>query len=321
MRINYHRYRFGLVLGLLMALVGCGREAETGPPIIAATIYPLGSLVQELVGDAVEVATIIPPGASEHATEIPPASMAKLSRARILVAVGMNLDDWLVTMGYQTGRKNLTVVRFDDLVGKREKHDHSHDHHHHGHDHGHSHDHHGHDHSGPNPHLWLDPVQTKTFVAGLGGKLAELLPEHAQEIAANTQRLLGELDMLHEEYTAGLTGVTNKRLVTFHNAFDPLAERYGLEVVTHLTDIDISPGGEVAPQRLVQAIEAVKKHELKVLYAEPQFAENAVEAIRRETGAAVLRLDPLGRPGAPGYETYLELMRSNLKTLVDGQSR
>ncbi len=150
--------------------------------------------------------------------------------------------------------------------------------------------------------------------------LAQRHPAKAQAIQVNSEKLLAELAQLDKELADMLTPLAVKELVTFHNAFDPLAERYGLKVVAHLADIDLAPGGEVRSSDLVQAIQAIRKHNLKVVYAEPQFPAKAVEMIARETGARVLKLDPEGNPNTPGYTTYQELLRTNAKTLVDGQS-
>ena len=45
-----------------------------------------------------------------------------------------------------------------------------------------------------------------------------------------------------------------------------------------------------------------------------------VDALAREAGVQVLRLDPLGHPAVPGYDSYHAMLESNLQTLVQGQS-
>ncbi len=131
--------------------------------------------------------------------------------------------------------------------------------------------------------------------------------------------LLAKLDALHEKYGQALSKVAVKEMVTFHNAFDLLAARYGLKVVAHLTEMDLPTGAEVTPTHLREARDAVKRHRLKTLYAEPTYPDSALNAIAEATGARVLRLDDLGGPDRQGYRTYFEMMESNLKVLVEGQ--
>ncbi len=154
---------------------------------------------------------------------------------------------------------------------------------------------------------------------GKGDKTGEAipLPTAWQE---RRDALLDKLKALDAKYKSTLANVKQKHLVTYHDAFDPLAERYGLEVVAHLMPFDLAPGEDVAPARLAGVIKAIKAHKLEVFYAEPQMPEQAVRVLTEETGVKVLRLDPLGDPAAEGYRTYFELMESNLATLKRGQS-
>jgi zinc transport system substrate-binding protein len=136
------------------------------------------------------------------------------------------------------------------------------------------------------------------------------------------KRLLADLGQVDREYAEQLAGVPQKDLITFHNAFDLIAARYHLNILVRLTDIEISPGGEVTPDKIREALEAIKKYKLKVLYAETEFPDQVIRRLREETGGTVdvLLLDPQGNPDVEGYRTYQQMMRSNLKTIVKGQS-
>ena len=140
-------------------------------------------------------------------------------------------------------------------------------------------------------------------------------------LAARTKATLDKLDALHAKYQAATATLKTKELVTFHNAFDLLAERYGMKVVAHLTEMDLPTGAEVTPRHLREARDAVIKHKLKTLYAEPAYPDTALTAIAEATGVKVLRLDDLGGADREGYRTYFEMMESNLRVLMEGQSR
>lgn len=147
-------------------------------------------------------------------------------------------------------------------------------------------------------------------------------PPPAGSPAANRLKTtLAKLDAIDEQYRRGLASVKKKEMVTFHNAFDLLAERYGLKVVAHLTEMDLPTGAEVTPRHLQEAAEAVDRYQLKVLYAEPQYPDTAMQSIARRTGVAILRLDDMGAPDREGSRDYFQMMATNLKTLMDGQNR
>lgn len=140
-------------------------------------------------------------------------------------------------------------------------------------------------------------------------------------LVPRVKNVIDKLDALHAKHQTALAAVKTKELVTFHNAFDLLAARYGLKVVAHLTEMDLPTGAEVTPTHLREARDAVKKHQLKTLYAEPAYPDTALQAIAEATGVKVLRLDDLGGSDREGYRTYFEMMESNLKVLIEGQNR
>ena len=135
--------------GLLLA--GCDHaDSPGGKPVIVATIYPLADLTRQIVGDAAEVVTLIPPGTNPHGYE-PTANVAEqMSRAKALVMVGMNFDEWARdAMKTHAAAGSAVVVMSDELgltqprdpaAGPAPKHHHDHDD----------------DHEANNPHLWVD---------------------------------------------------------------------------------------------------------------------------------------------------------------------
>lgn len=173
--------------------------------------------------------------------------------------------------------------------------------------------------AGPNNHLWLDPVLVEKFVEALAGRLCDRYPEHRADIERATRRLSSDLREIDQAYRRELSAVHRREMVTFHNAFDLIARRYGLVIVARLTDIESDPHGGITPASYLTAIRAIKQYGLLVIYSEPEFPSEQIGAIERQTAVEVLTLDPLGGPSINGYRTYQEMMISNLKTLVKGQ--
>jgi ABC-type Zn uptake system ZnuABC Zn-binding protein ZnuA len=173
--------------------------------------------------------------------------------------------------------------------------------------------------AGPNNHLWLDPVLAGRFVSVLASQLSARYPHRRGEIEQAATRLSAELQELDQKYRLELSMVRRRELVTFHNAFDLIAHRYGLIVVARLTDIESDPHGGITPASYLAAIKAIRQYRLMAIYSEPEFSAQEIGGIQRETAVEVLTLDPLGGPSIEGYRTYQQMMLSNLKTLVNGQ--
>jgi zinc transport system substrate-binding protein len=289
-----------LVAALLFA---CDHKLPAGPaagrPVIIVSIFPVQSLVQQLTGDWADVQSLMPPGGNPHDFEPVASQIAPLSRADMLIVIGLKFDPWAERAGAQVGQPGMDVLRMADLIGAGAAAQSS---------------------APANQHLWMDPVRTIRFVEALAPTLQKKYPAHSAEIARRQQTLVAELRSMDAQFRQELSAVREKKLISYHNAYDLLAERYGLAVVAHLTDIDLAPGGEVTPGELVQTIEAVKRFHLKVVYAEPTFPGRAMERIQQQAGVKVLALDDLGGPTVLGYDSYQALLRSDVKTLVEGQS-
>lgn len=278
-------------------------------PIIVASIFPLQSILTQMTGDWIEVDLMMPSGASPHDFEPMAAQIAPLSQADMLVVVGLNLDEWAEQAAGRIGRHDLQIERMADLVGPRLAV--------------------AHPEGEPataavqralNQHLWMDPQRTIRFIHALAPILQSRYPAHRDEVQKRSQNLIDDLQDLDSQARRALGSVPEKEMITYHNAYDLLAERYGLHVVCHLTEIELSPGGEVTPQALVETMDAIKRYHLQVIYAEPQFPGRAVEMIHEQTGVAIMSLDDLGGPNRPGYETYQSMLRTDVKILAQGQS-
>lgn len=359
MKIRYQLSMIALLVGLVM-LSGCDRQPSRGPgagakqPVIVASIEPLASLTKHLVEDWAEVHTVIPPGTSEHTFDLTAEAMRRLAEADVVVLVGMGLDDWIIDRTRESLKPEVKILRFTELIrypsgaqgvagsnnesGEYPPHvcaDHGHDH---------DHDHpalpeawdagtadtpaqegislktHVHSHEGPNVHVWLDPVMTAEFVRQLGRELEPYFPDRLPSLRGRTTLTFSNCLLLDREFAMSLVNVKRKELVTFHQAFDLLCRRYGLRPVAHLTHVEFSPGGDVTADHMVKAIEAIRKYELNVVYSEPQFPDAYAKSLAEQTGVRVLMLDPLGNPDMEGYKDYFEMMRSNARTIFEGQT-
>jgi zinc transport system substrate-binding protein len=74
--------------------------------------------------------------------------------------------------------------------------------------------------------------------------------------------------------------------------------------------IEEFPGKEPSPKYLADVVDKAKRLGASAIFAEPQFSPKAAEAIARESGKRVIKLDPLG--GTDDRKTYVDLLRYNV---------
>ncbi len=272
---------------------------------IAASIIPLGYIVEEIGGPRVSVVTLLPAGQSPHGFAVTPRQAERLTGCELLVRVGLGLDDWAERAARAARGRELRQLVMGEVLrrhiigaGGEQNHDHGDD----GHDHAH---HYG------DPHLWLDPVLVKEFAATVAEALGEIDPAHAEEYNGRREAFAAELDALDSEYRETLGAAKRKSFVCFHAAFTYPAARYGLEqAVVMEGNLD-----EFGVRQLEKVITFIREREVKVIFAEPQQPAERLQTIARQTGARIGWLDPQGNPGQPGRDSYAALMRYNLEQM------
>ena len=120
------------------------------------------------------------------------------------------------------------------------------------------------------------------------------------------------------DYREGLAECERRELVTTHDAFGYLADRYELEA---LPITGLSPEGEPSPQDLESAIDLVEARGVTTVFTEPLLSPEVGETVAREAGATTAVLDPLegltDDELARG-EDYFSVMESNLDALRAG---
>ena len=156
------------------------------------------------------------------------------------------------------------------------------------------------------PHVWLDPHRFELVVKRIGKAL------HA---GTRPTVLVQKLRALDREYRAGLAHCKRHQIVTSHEAFGYLAQRYGLRQVA-ITGL--SPEAEPAPRDLQRVVDLVRKTHATTIFYETLVSPRIAETVARETGARTAVLNPIEglKPSeAKRGEDYFTLMRKNLANL------
>lgn len=292
-----------LVVLLLCAAVPLG-AAE--PVKAAASIFPLADLVKQVGGDRVKVITLLPAGASEHAFEPTTAQMRQVADISLYVRVGAGLDVWADRLVAAARQKPLLITATDgirllpvdlqELVpGKGD---------------------HAHAHKGDDPHVWLDPILMRDHIlpAVVDG-LAKASPGDAALFKTNGKRYAEKLTKLHEEMAATISSFKRKEFIAMHSAWGYMAKRYGLR---QIAAVETFPGKEPSARYIMELVKKAKKEGVTTIFAEPQLSTKAARVIADEIDGKVLLLDPLGGEQTKERDSYLDLMRYNLRILAGG---
>ncbi len=168
-------------------------------------------------------------------------------------------------------------------------------------------------HGSLDPHFWLDPTRAIQAVQAIRDELSALLPDGAEEFAANASRYTAEIEAADADVRALLVDLApeHRVLVTFHDAFGYFARRYDLEVFGFVIE---GPEQEASAAELADLIEAMRDQGVTRVYREPQFESSTIDRIADETGAEVRVI--YSQPIA-GVESYTDLLRANGRALAE----
>ena len=303
------------LIALLSA--GCSKKPDAGTAAgpaaklkVVVTIYPMYEFTRQVGGDRVEITTLIPPGAEPHDWEPTTKDLLKLKTASLLLYNGAGFEpiEKLLTKEILGTATAVEVSKGIPLLTAAAEQD----------DHGQGHNHSNQKTKGDqevDPHVWLDPEYAKMEVDNIAAALSQADPANAAYYSKNAASYKSELTKLHEEFAAGLAGVSRRDIVTTHAAFGYLAKRYNLNQIPIM---GLAPDAEPTPDKLAAIIRLCRDKNITTIFFESLVSPKLAQTIARETGARLMVLQPvdgLSEEDAKKGHDYLSLMRQNLANL------
>ena len=278
---------------------------------VVATTSIIGDIVARIGGDAIELTVLMGANVDPHAFQATPAELTPVADAHVIFINGWDLEERLIHDLENIGEgvpmvpvsANIEPIEFDDDHG-------------HGHDHDHHHD--------ADPHTWFNPHLVKQWVENIEHTLHDLDPANEELYEENAEAYLAELEELIEYFEARIDEipVERRKLVTNHDTFGYFALAYDFEIVGTIIPA-VSTVAEPSARELAQLIDAMTEEGVCTIFTETIANDRLAQAVAEELTACaevqVLRLftDALGEPGS-GAETYLDMMRTNIDTIVAG---
>lgn len=297
------------VAALLLPACSGGDPGDSDRLGVVASFYPLEWIATQVGGDRVEVTSLTPPGAEAHDVELTPQDVGAVAEADLVAFLHGFQPAVDEAVGSEAGDRAWDAGEDADLTLTAEGHS----------EEDHAEEEGGEDHADEiaDPHFWLDPVRMAAVGDALADRLAELDPDGATTYAENAAALRADLEALDAEMQEGLSSCAVGTMVTAHDSFGYLAQRYGLEVVGIS---GLSPSQEPDPGQVAEISELVRERGVTTVYTETLVDPAVAETVAAEAGARTAVLDPLeGLTDESAGEDYLAVMRANLATLQEGQ--
>ena len=243
-------------------------DTEIGALETFAGIPPVAYLVKRIGGPHVRVEVLVKPGQDPHIFEPTPRQVMRLSKAKLFFKIGMPFEDRL-TERISADNANITLVDAAAGIVRLAGVDPDED-------------------ATADPHVWLAPRLLKQMAANIAAALSTADPVHAQAFRANQAALDVELDALDRRLSTTLAPYRGQAFYVFHPAFGYFADAYGLRQES----VEIE-GKSPTPRQLVELIQKARADDVKIIFLQPRFNQQAAESIAQSFGGAVMPMDDL----------------------------
>ena len=296
----------GLMAFILLASIGLltvGQVKAADKPTVTTTTSFLYDMVYQLAGDKVNRELVIPAGEDPHVYVAKPQDLIKLEKADLVLYHGLHFEGRMVEalekVGYPVSETfDESKIGEMDQDGKKVI----------------------------DPHFWFDIDLYKEATQNASKKLIELLPDSKDEIEANTQAYLKQLDDLDQYVKEQIESIPEDQryLITPHDAFNYFSRRYHIPVKAPQ---GVSTDSEVANADVEETVNFIVDHQVKAIFAEsttdPARMEKLKEACKAKgfdvevvSGEGQeLFSDSLAPEGQDG-DNYIDMVRHNVDLIT-----
>ncbi len=303
-----------LLVLIVIAAMLAPFEAAAEKVTVFVSILPQKYFVQQIGKDLVDVQVMVQPGASPSIYEPKPRQLVTIAKTNVYFAIGVPFENiWLTKIA--SSNPKMRVVHTDHGIQKIAMADH----HHFGEETyhpetgqrpegKHGQDENRHDSGIPDPHIWLSPPLVLIQARTISTALQEVDPDHRAVYEANYKDFISEILALNAELTSIFTGKQGLQFMVFHPAWGYFAQTYGLKQIP----VEIQ-GKNPKPAQLKELIKHAKKHNINVIFVQPQFSAKSAEVIARGIGGQVVFADPLAEDWALNLRNMARKIKAALR--------
>lgn len=246
---------------------------------VVATVPALGALVSDVGGAHVEVTTLASASEDPHYVEARPDFVLSLSRADLVVAVGMDLEvGWLPTLrqqarnpaitggnGYFEAGSHVAALNVPTSLDRAQ----------------------GDVHPGGNPHFIYDARAMAQVARALGERLAVLDPTQADAYRAGGEATARSLETLAAEQQARFAALPSagRVIAAYHDSFPYLTDWLGLRQVA---TVEPRPGVPPTPSHTATVVSTMRSQGARVLLQESFYPSSTSETIASMVGGSVV---------------------------------
>ncbi len=285
------------------------------------SFYPIEYMAKEIAKDKIEVVNIMPKGASIHEWEPSAQDIKNLSKSKMFIVNGLELEGWLDDV--KTNLNNTEIIDSSNSIEKikieeEEDHDHDHDHDHDNdhEEHEHDHDHEEHHHHGEyDPHIWISPREARIQLKNVYEAIVKFDSENKDYYEENYKQLDKKFEDLDKKYEETLKSQKDKYFIVPHEAFGYLARDYEIKQVP----IEgINSDSEPDLNKMKELTNFAKSHKINTVFYELGESDKIASSLAKEINAKTAGLSTMEsktKDIEDGKDNYFSLLEKNLEAI------
>lgn len=278
-------------MGLTTLYAGfSGQKPQEKEITVVTSFYPVYIAAMNVIGDAENVRLenlSEPQTGCLHDFQLTPEDMKLLSTADVFIVNGGGIETFMKDVA--SAYPELVIVEACEFVELLSDGDET------------------------NAHAWLGVSGYRDMVQGIAEGLASADSMHEPLYRKNAAKYDDKLEKLQEKQQDVIRKLSGKNVVLFHEAFDYIAQDYGMNVSCVL---DLDEERPVSAGEVSGVLSAVRDENANLILAEELYGKGVAEAVQKEADVTVVYLNPLNR-GEYEKDSYLKGMEQNIKLLQE----
>lgn len=301
-----HKYLFVALLLLFLAAAGFGftkactfleEKPKDEGILIVTSFYPMYVAALNVADgcDGVRLENLSQPQTGcLHDYQLTPQDMILLSQADIFIVNGGGIESFLEEIAADF--PSLKIINAGADIFQEENHEEQ--------------ENGAHNHQ-ENAHAWLSISHYMEQVAAIRDGLMEADALHADFYQAQAEEYLQKIAALKQSARGLEEAAGGENIIIFHEAFEYLAEDYGMQVAGEL---NLDEERQVSAREAADMVKLIKDKKIQILLAEDLYGRGMGDTIEKETDCKVYYLDTLVR-GEGSLDSWLAGMEQNIEIL------
>ena len=314
---------------------------------VVTSLTTYAAIAREITGDRATITSIAEGDEDPHFVQPRPSFVPLLRDANLFVTTGMDLELWVPALldragnprvreggpGYVAAFQGISLLEVPSSLSRAQ----------------------GDIHVDGNPHIHTDPINAIIIGRNILAGLVRVSPADAAVFTARERDF--ELRVLRATFGPELVGILTpatlfdlaranrvmdflertpfhgqplmtrlggwlhqaegfrgRQMVCYHKEWAYFSLRFGVECVEY---VEAKPGIPPTPRHVQEVIALMRDRRIPVLFASNYFDRNQIREVAERTGATAVVV-PENTHGAPGVETYFDLMNAWVGQLARG---